>query len=341
MATFPIIDSHIHLYPEAEIPTLAWCKPDHPLASEQAVVEYASAAGSGKSLKGYILVEADRKHELTEEGWKYPLVEVAWMSRVATGNSLEDEDFDSEDAKRCLAIIPWAPVPSGEKALEQYLQKVEEAAGEAWGKVKGFRYLLQDKPHGTMLTEKFVEGIKYLGKRGFIFEIGVDQHRRGKKQLDELVELISRAHEDVPGEEKTTFIINHMCKPDLTIYNLADKGYSNWRTAIYTLSRCEKTYMQLSGGFSEMTDSLKNRTADEIFEAIHPWFGILLATFGPEKLIFGSDWPVCTVGVEENAWEKWRGVVDRMCDMASLSEEKQRLLYAGTAIKAFNLKLDD
>lgn len=337
MAGIPIIDSHIHLYPEAEMPTLAWCNPDHPLASEHSVTEYASAAGSYKSLKGYILVESDRKQELTEEGWKYPLVEVAWMSRVATGNALEDEDFTPQDAKRCLAIIPWAPVPSGAGALEKYLEKVKEVAGDAWGKVKGFRYLLQDKPNGVMLTPEFVEGIKYLGKRGFIFEIGVDQHRRGKKQLDELVELISRAHEDVPELEKTTFIINHMCKPDLTIYNLADKGYINWRTAIYTLSRCEKTYMQLSGGFPEMTESLRNRTSDEIFEAIHPWFGILLATFGPEKLIFGSDWPVCTVGVEENAWEKWHAVVARLCYMASLGEEKQKLLYAGTAIEAFNL----
>ncbi|KEZ38629.1 Amidohydrolase [Scedosporium apiospermum] len=337
MAGIPIIDSHIHLYPEAEMPTLAWLKPDHPLASEHSVTEYASAAGSCKSLKGYILVETDRKQQLTEEGWKYPLVEVAWMSRVATGNALEEEDFTPEDAKKCLAIIPWAPVPSGPEALEKYLAKVEEAAGDAWGKVKGFRYLLQDKPGGTMLTEEFVGGIKYLGKRGFIFEVGVDQHRRGKKQLDELVELISRAHEDVPDEEKVTFIINHMCKPDLTIYNLSDKGFTNWRTAIYTLSRCEKTFIQLSGGFSEMTDSLKNQSPDEIFEAIFPWFGILLATIGAEKLIFGSDWPISTVGVEGNAWEKWHGVVNRMCYMASLTEEKQKLLYAENAIKAFNL----
>ncbi|CAI4215156.1 unnamed protein product [Parascedosporium putredinis] len=262
MAAVPVIDSHIHLYPEAEMPTLAWLKPDHP----------------------------------------------------------------------SQASIPWP-------TLEKYLEKVQEAAGEAWAKVKGFRYLLQDKPHGTMLTAKFVEGIKYLGKRGFAFEVGVDQHRRGKKQLDELVELISRAHEDVPEDEKTTFVINHMGKPDLTIYNLTDKGYINWREAVYTLSRCEKTYLQLSGGFPEMTDSLKNRSADEIFEAFHPWFGILLATFGPERLMFGTDWPVCTVGLEENALEKWYEVVSRMCYMASLSENKQRMLYAGAAIEAFDLDI--
>lgn len=129
-----------------------------------------------------------------------------------------------------------------------------------------------------------------------------------------------------------------MCKPDLTIYNLADPGYTSWRTAIYALSRCSKTYMQLSGGLSEMPDSLRQRSAEDIFDAVHPWLGILLATFGPERLIFGSDWPVSTVGVKDNAWDKWLGVVRRMCDMASLGEDKMRRLYSGTAIEAFRLE---
>lgn len=132
---------------------------------------------------------------------------------------------------------------------------------------------------------------------------------------------------------------DHMCKPDLTLYNLADPGYTSWRTAMYTLSVCQKTYIQLSGGLSEMQESLRNRSAEDIFSAIHPWLGILLAIFGPERLIFGSDWPVSTIGMEDNAWEKWLGVVRRMCDMASLGEDKMRSLYAGAAIEAFGLEV--
>lgn len=131
---------------------------------------------------------------------------------------------------------------------------------------------------------------------------------------------------------------DHMCKPDLTIYNLADPGYTSWRTAMYTISCCDKTYMQISGGLLEMQESLRNRSAEDIFAAIHPWLGILLAIFGPERLIFGSDWPICTWGADSNAWEKWLGVVRRMCDMASLGEDKMRMLYAGTAIEAFGLE---
>lgn len=209
MSDFPIIDSHIHLYPEAEIPTLAWCNPDHALASERSVPQFEAATAASASLKGFVLVEADRTSDLSEDGWKLPLTEVAWFARVATGKPNPGEDFGPEAADKCLAIIPWAPVPAGPEALEKYIGKAKEAAGDqAWKKVKGFRYLLQDKPQGTMVTDEFVEGVQYLGREGYVFEIGVDSHRRGKKQLADTLELISRAHEDVPDSEKTTFVIS-------------------------------------------------------------------------------------------------------------------------------------
>src|SRR6187551_2753974 len=89
-----------------------------------------------------------------------------------------------------------------------------------------------------------------------------------------------------------------MAKPNLTIYNTADPAFNNWRNAIYSLSKCDNTYVKLSGGFSEMPASLRKQTPSEIFQALFPWFGVVLATFGASKIMFGSDWPVCTVGFE-------------------------------------------
>jgi L-rhamnono-1,4-lactonase len=59
-----------------------------------------------------------------------------------------------------------------------------------------------------MLDEKFIEGVKLLGRRGFTFDVGVDQHRRGKKQLEEVVEFVDRVHDGVPDEEKVTLILS-------------------------------------------------------------------------------------------------------------------------------------
>jgi L-rhamnono-1,4-lactonase len=94
----------------------------------------------------------------------------------------------------------------------------------------------------------------------------------------------------------------------------------------------------------------------------------VLATFGAERIMFGSDWPVCTIGEpeqeEENkkdddgkeegekgeekgeekeesrgrdTWTRWRDVVEKMCWMASLGDEERAMIFGGTAKKAYGL----
>lgn len=112
----------------------------------------------------------------------------------------------------------------------------------------------------------------------------------------------------------------------------------NRRSAMFTLGKCRRTYMKLSGLFEEMSDSLKTQSAEQIFSAILPWLAVVIAAFGPERIMFGSNWPVCTVGVGEEAWKKWHKIVDMMCDMAGLSQEDQTMVWSGTAKKAYNLE---
>ncbi|KAK0745282.1 hypothetical protein B0T21DRAFT_359378 [Apiosordaria backusii] len=335
----PIIDSHIHLYPKSEAPSHAWYSPESPLATQNSVDEYRAATSSAPQLSGFIYIEADRKNDDSND-WSEPLNELAWMRRIIEGQPKDGEGHTADDAKLCLGIIPWAPLASGLPKLKEYLATVESQAGEAtWAKVKGFRYLLQDKPNKTGLTEEFIDGLKLLGEKGWVFDAGVDQHRRGRVQLEELVEIIDRAHEGVEEEDKkVVFIINHLCKPDLTIVNQADPSFLAWRSAMFTLGKCSRIYMKLSGLFEEMPDSLKTRSAEEIFSAILPWLAVVIAAFGPERIMFGSNWPVCTVGVGEEAWAKWHKVVDMMCDMAGLSQENQTSIWSGTAKKAYNLE---
>jgi L-rhamnono-1,4-lactonase len=95
--------------------------------------------------------------------------------------------------------------------------------------------------------------------------------------------------------------------------------------------------MKLSGCFSEMPNSLKKAPVDEIFIALQPYLVVILATFGPFRIMFGSDWPVCTIGVDD-AWNKWKQVVERFCYLASLSQEDQIMIWSGTAIKAYGIK---
>ncbi|KAK0614176.1 hypothetical protein B0T14DRAFT_539749 [Immersiella caudata] len=333
----PIIDSHIHLFPEAEISSHCWYTPENSsLNGRRSVEEFRVQTGSPPQLAGFVFIEADRKNDDSKD-WTFPLQEIDWVRRIATGQPRPNEGHTAEDAKLCVGIIPWAPVVLGADQLERYLVKAEETAGPAWEKVKGFRYLLQDKPNGTALDEKFIEGLKLLGKRGYVFDLGVDQHRRGRIQLEEAVDMIDRAHDGVEEEEKVVFILNHLCKPDLSIISQTDPAFIAWRTAMFTLSKCKKTYMKLSGLFSELPDKLKTQSAEDIFSAILPWLAVTLAAFGPSRIMFGSDWPVCTPGTGDDAWKKWHNIVEMVCDLAGLGPDDQERLWSGTAKEAYKL----
>ncbi|KAF4121100.1 L-rhamnono-1,4-lactonase [Geosmithia morbida] len=380
----PIIDSHIHLWPSNSLSEYGWrdgSDPDAP--GEHYIQEFREATHSAPSLLGYVLVESDRRFDLESgaadgSGWELPLREVGMMRRAALGDysdgSSPGGDQNREDGSEgrkdpeCLGLVPWAPLPSGPAVMERYIDRVREVAGEeAWPKVKGFRYLVQDKPAGTMLEPGFIESLRLLGRRRFVFEVGVDHHRRGKRQLEEMVSMIEKAHDGVPEEDKVTLIINHLCKPDLTIYNItSDPSFHAWRTTIYTLGKCSNTYMKLSGAFSEMPVSLRTQTPLHIFQSTLGWLGIVLATFGPDRIMFGSDWPVCTLGgiaaaavkaeegqdeetgkkvvgagngstADPDAWGRWRDVVEKMCWMGSMTDEERAMVFGGTAKKAYRL----
>ena len=210
----PLIDSHIHLFPSTALSPLPWNPPTHPLHAQHSMTEY-HAATSSPPVAGFVLIEADRATTPTaspteeDSAWTGPLAELAFMRRLATGQPLPGEGHVPADAALCLGLVPWAPLPLGAAGLERYLARAEEEVGaEVWAKVKGFRYLLQDKPAGTGLGEGFVEGLRVLGRRGYVFDVGVDQHRRGRAQLEELVEVIDRAHDGVEEGEKVVFILS-------------------------------------------------------------------------------------------------------------------------------------
>lgn len=106
--------------------------------------------------------------------------------------------------------------------------------------------------------------------------------------------------------------------------------------------------MKLSGGFAEMAPSLNTQSPEAIFEGIFPWLSVVLATFGPRRIMFASDWPVCTVRpsaskggdsvTDDTSWDKWKALVDRMCYMVTMEPEDQAQLFGGTALRAYAIE---
>lgn len=89
-------------------------------------------------------------------------------------------------------------------------------------------------------------------------------------------------------------------------------------------------YMKLSGGMSGLpVQSADNPwPAAKIANHIRPWVTSILNSFGPSRIMFGSDWPVCNLRGAGNsvAWKNWTSAIAIVLDEAKLSEQEKRMI---------------
>ncbi|MCJ1475739.1 hypothetical protein MMC13_004403 [Lambiella insularis] len=385
MTTPAIIDSHVHLYPDSETDTLAWYTSNGPLSGQHSVVQYLTAIGSQPNLRGFVFIEADRKVHLDAVGldnlykkvglhvssgtdWKVHLdgggltnvlKEVSWISRIANGTPRPGEGHAVENAHLCFAIVPWAPLPLGATGMSKYIHIIKTVASVPAGqRITGFRYLLQDKPPGTMLQPLFIESLRWMGHNGYAFDLGIDQRSSGLWQLDEAVAMVLKAHSGVPEQERVLIVINHMCKPDILKTQEDEKvsttqhpQYKQWQERIQILASLPDTYMKISGAFSEMKslpaadiqEKLdfwpRSKLLIDVLELITPWLDHVFEAFGPDKVMFGSDWPVCNIGGGGNgmAFQNWRWIMERYTASRFEVDERNRF-WAENAAKVYSIK---
>ncbi|KAL2858736.1 amidohydrolase family protein [Aspergillus pseudodeflectus] len=370
----PIVDSHIHLFPESHLPTLAWYSPENPgpLGSQHSIDQYREATRSVPTsaqsqqptyLRGFIFVETDRLSSVEEDesesepgtthGWRHALDEVSFLARIASGVSpIPGEGHSAEDRGLCLAIVPWAPVPGGPGALAKYMALVRERTGsdEVWQKVRGVRYLVQDKPSGVMLRSEFVEGLKWLGRQGLTFDLGVDARQGGIWQLEEAVQMLRMVYEGVDDDrDKVKVVINHMCKPNLRLsYASSDSitahpEFLQWKSQITAMAHYPSTYMKLSGAFSEIPPLSADTEPDmtQLLERVQPWTDVVFDAFGPERVMFGSDWPVCNVGGGGNqvTWDRWRHVVESTLERGRFDTKQRADVWGQVAVRAYGVRI--
>ncbi|KIW99791.1 uncharacterized protein Z518_10719 [Rhinocladiella mackenziei CBS 650.93] len=349
---FPIIDSHIHLYAATHIPSLNWTADlpsTHPLNRQYSTSDYLSATEAYSSaLLGFVFLETDRKSGLHDDQWTDALNEVDFLVRVARGEPREGEGHAPEDKRLVLGIVPWAPLPNGKDGLARYILHVKQHAAEKWDLIKGFRYLVQDKPPGVMLRPEFIEGLRGLGKIKLSFDLGVDARSGGMGQLQEACEMMERLYSSTEEDKsQLTMVINHLCKPNLRLAAPEARGghpdFTKWKECVYQMAGYKSTYMKLSGMFSELPE----RTADQpteisaLVEHTKPWVDVVFDAFGSERIMFGSDWPVCNVGGPGIAasWRYWHALVAAILDAQGLTAQEKAMVWSGTAVKAYGIKI--
>jgi len=159
--------------------------------------------------------------------------------------------------------------------------------------VRGVRQVLHgDTPRGYCLQEPFVASMKLLGELGLSFDICV---RPG--ELPDAVELVTRCPE-------TRFIVDHCGNADPKAFlPAARRGAAApshdpdlWRRAMADLGQAPNTICKISGIVAQAPKP--EWTPDDLAPIVNH----CLDSFGPERVVFGGDWPVCRAGAELGQW---------------------------------------
>jgi len=177
-------------------------------------------------------------------------------------------------------------------------------------KLKGFRHILQDEENRKlMLKPQFKRGIEALGVFNYTYDILVF-----RDQVSFISELVS-SFPDV------AFVLDHLGKPDIRKKEIGD-----WEKDIRAVAQFENLYCKVSGMVTE--NDWKNWKQDDF----KPYIDILLDTFGIERLMFGSDWPVCLLAA---SYDETLAVVKEY--FSSFSKDEQEMFFGGNAERFYNL----
>jgi len=180
-------------------------------------------------------------------------------------------------------------------------------------KAVGIREVLQgldDREY--CLREDFNRGISVLHDFGLAYDILIYAD-----QLPAATQLADRH----PAQ---TLILDHIAKPVIGPAGVDPV----WEQAIRALAEREQVFCKLSGMVTEVIPSIEDWTPD----LLRPWFDVVLDAFGPNRLMFGSDWPVCLLRGEYADWVQcvafW---------IKDLSQNEQKAIMGATAERAYGV----
>ncbi len=205
-------------------------------------------------------------------------------------------------------IVGWVDLQS---------ENVEErlAYYQQFPLVKGFRHVLHDEPEREyMLRPAFRRGISKLAAFGYTYDLLIFV-----EHLASSLELV-RAFPDQP------FVIDHLAKPGLN-----PAVVDAWKNGLTKLAACENVSCKISGLITEtgwqQPDAARWDPAD-----FTPYLDAVLDLFGTDRVMYGSDWPVCTLA---GSYEAVYGLAAAY--FSRFSEAEQRDFFGENARRFYGL----
>ncbi|NHE57397.1 amidohydrolase family protein [Cyclobacterium plantarum] len=165
-----------------------------------------------------------------------------------------------------LGVVGWVDLNSDQLSATLH-------AYAPFSKLKGFRHLLQDEADPEyILRPAFQRGLAEVFEAGYSYDLLVFPH-----QLDGVIQTVSNFPEG-------NFVLDHLAKPSIR------KGeIQEWGQRIRDLSSHPRVYCKLSGMVTEA--DWQEWKATDFF----PYLDLVMESFGEDRLMFGSDWPVCNL----------------------------------------------
>lgn len=199
-------------------------------------------------------------------------------------------------------VVGWVPLV--DPKVGRLLDQLQEEK-----KLKGVRHVLQGEPDSFMADPAFNAGLSAVAAHGLSYDLLVKA-----PQLPAAIALVDR-HPSLP------FVLDHIAKPVVRGTPPAE-----WRRQITELARRPNVCCKFSGVVTEVPGGQWTP------ELLRPYFDVVLAAFGADRLMFGSDWPVCLVAAEYTRWYRFV----ESCVTGLAPADRARIL-GGTATRFYRL----
>ncbi len=266
--------------------------------------------------------------------WKYDPVRDSWITEDM---GVIRKDFFPEDLEPILkdnGIDGCVVVQSDQSEKENYFQisnadkhdfikgivgwinlsasNIEERLEyfSQFKKLKGYRHVLQGEPQRDfMLRPDFLNGISLLNKYNFTYDILVFPD-----QLKFVKQFVAKFPEH-------RFVIDHIAKP-----YIKDSILNGWQDDMNAIAEHKNVFCKISG---MVTEAKWDNWLKTDFD---PYMDVVVNAFGTDRVMFGSDWPVCLVAA------KYNEVLDIVKDYFSgYSDNEREKVFGGNAIKFYSL----
>ena len=216
------------------------------------------------------------------------LEETDWLLSLADANPL------------CQGVVGWVPLQD-----DSIVEILERYADEPL--LKGVRHVIQDEEDPAfMLRPAFLNGLQAISNTSLRYDILIFGH-----QLPNTIKMVDALHDDMP------LVLDHIAKPVIA----PETFDQQWSRDVCELAKRPNVLCKLSG----MATEVRDETWD--IELLRPYFDHALDCFGPDRLMFGSDWPVALLKTDYQRWVAAVALAIR--DLTA--DEQDQIMYRNAA----------